>query len=300
MTHNSPFAEIVNKVCDLLVTEYVFPDVANRVSVAVESNLREGRYDVGLDHQTFAERLTLDLRLSSGDQHVRVRYSETPHVELTSAERVHEQNDRVAHCAAMNFGIERIELLANNIGYIDVREFVELSLSGPTLTAALNRMSEAAALIFDLRQCVGGDPATVAWCCSYLFDKRVQLSALVMRDPSVSEQYWTSDWVPGPRFGQTKPVFVLTANFTFSGAEAFAYDLQSYGRASVVGETTGGGAHACNLHWLDDHFNFLLPGCRAVNPVTYTNWESVGVTPDVECDAKDALREAQALAVGNA
>ena len=291
------FAALVNKVRDLLVGEYVFPDVASRVSSALASNLLEGRYGNETDSESFTSILTSDLRRLSGDQHLRVRFSETAHIELTSAERVHEQNDRVSHCAAMNFGIERVERLPGNIGYIDVREFVELALAGPTFTAAMNLVSSTDALIFDLRQCVGGDPATVAWCCSYLFDSRVQLSALVMRDPSVSEQYWTSDWVPGPRFGQKKPVLVLTAKFTFSGAEAFAYDLQSYGRARVVGETTGGGAHACNLHWLDAHFNILLPGCRAVNPLTHTNWESAGVTPDVQCDANDALREAQGLAM---
>ena len=300
MTHNKTFATIVNKVRYLLLAEYVFPEVAIRVSSTLATNLVEGRYGTNADMASFASMLTADLRELSGDQHLRVRYDETAHVELTYEQRVHEQNDRVAHCAAMNFGIERVERLQGNIGYVDIREFVELALAGPTLTAAMNLVASTDALIVDLRQCVGGDPATVAWCSSYLFDKRVQLSALVMRDPSVSEQYWTSDWVPGPRFGQTKPVFVLTANFTFSGAEAFAYDLQSYGRARVVGETTGGGAHACNLHWLDAHFNFLLPGCRAVSPITHSNWEAVGVAPNVKCDAKDALTEAQALAVGKA
>lgn len=297
VVHIEKFAAIVNKVRGLLTAEYVFPEVAIRVSEALALNLIEGRYGDETENESLASLLTADLRQLSGDQHLRVRYSEISHVELTSAERAHEQNDRGAHCAAMNFGVDRVERLSGNIGYIDVREFVELALAGPTFTAAMNLVASTEALIFDLRQCVGGDPATVAWCCSYLFDRRVQLSALVMRDRSISEQYWTSDWVPGPRFGQKKPVLVLTAKFTFSGAEAFAYDLQSYGRARVVGETTGGGAHACNLHWLDAHFNFLLPGCRAVNPITHTNWELVGVTPDVKCDADDALQKAQGLAM---
>lgn len=72
----------------------------------------------------------------------------------------------------------------------------------------------------------------------------------------------------GQRFAGENLVYVLTANFTFSGAEQLAYDLQACGRATVVGEVTGGGAHACNLYWLDSHFNLLMPECRPVNPIT--------------------------------
>ena len=156
------FAALVNKVRDLLVAEYVFPDVASRVSSALASNLLEGRYGNETDSESFTSILTSDLRRLSGDQHLRVRFCETAHIELTSAERVHEQNDRVSHCVAMNFGVERVERLPGNIGYIDVREFVELALAGSTFTAAMNLVSSTDALIVDLRQCVGGDPATVA------------------------------------------------------------------------------------------------------------------------------------------
>ena len=160
--HNKIFAATVNKVRDLLEAEYFFPDVASRVTSALALNLSGGRYSGETDSQSFASILTSDLRQLSGDQHLRVRYSETAHVELTSAERVYEQNDRVSHCAAMNFGIGRVERLPINIGYIDVREFVKLALAGPTFTAAMNLVSSTDALIVDLRQCVGGDPATVA------------------------------------------------------------------------------------------------------------------------------------------
>ena len=100
----------------------------------------------------------------------------------------------------------------------------------------------------------------------------------------------------GTRFGGLKPVFVLTSRYTFSGAEQFAYDLQTPRRVKVVGAVTGGGAHACSFHWLTGHVNLLLPECRPVNPITGSNWEKIGVKPDIRRSAKTALTKALQLA----
>jgi C-terminal processing protease CtpA/Prc len=94
------------------------------------------------------------------------------------------------------------------------------------------------------------------------------------------------------RFGGGKPLAIAVANFTFSGAEMLAYDLQSLGRATIVGTTTGGGAHACAFHWPTSHFSLLLPEARPVNPITGANWEGFGVVPDVSCSERDALQVA--------
>ncbi|HET6980827.1 MAG TPA: S41 family peptidase, partial [Myxococcaceae bacterium] len=79
---------------------------------------------------------------------------------------------------------------------------------------------------------------------------------------------------------------------TFSGGEELAYDLQSLRRATLIGETTGGGANLTGGHTLDDWFVIAVPWARAVNPVTKSNWEGVGVRPDVATKATAALDEA--------
>ena len=270
---------------------YVFPDVAETVARNVEAAAASGRYDKQ-SADTFCEQLTTDLRQWSDDAHLRVRYSATPYRPLTGDEVVREQSDRRAHCERISFGIASVGMLLDNIGYIDIREFVELSLSADVITAAMSKISHCAALILDLRACVGGDPEAVTWLASYLFDKPMQLSTLEPRN-AASESCWTEAHVPGERFDVTKPVFVLTANFTFSGAEQFAYDLQTLKRITVVGERTGGGAHACNFHWINEYFNLLLPECRPVHPITGTNWEKTGVAPDLPCDADVALAVAK-------
>lgn len=42
----------------------------------------------------------------------------------------------------------------------------------------------------------------------------------------------------------------------------------------------------------------MIPAGRAENPVTKTNWEGVGVTPDVAVDEKQAFRDAMLDALG--
>ncbi len=288
--------QLLEKIRSEVAQRYVFPDVGYRVSCELAQLWSHGHFPHDDGAHQFAEKVTAELRRLCDDSHIRVRYAKEAHIEAAAEEVVREQNDRRAHCEEMAFGIERVERLPSNIGYVDIREFVELSLAAPAVSAAMTLVAKTKALILDLRNCVGGDPITVAWLASYLFDRRTQLSTFMLRDESKSEQFWTSEGVPGPKFGGAKPVYVLTANFTFSGAEQLAYDLQGCRRAKIVGEVTGGGAHACNLYWLDPHFNLLLPECRPVNPVTGSNWEKVGVKPDVLTTQAAAFDEAVRLA----
>jgi C-terminal processing protease CtpA/Prc len=150
-------------------------------------------------------------------------------------------------------------------------------------------------LIIDLRDNGGGRPDMVAYLSSYLFDSRTHLNDLWTRRTDKTEEFWTRDTIPGRRFGGVKPVYVLTSAQTFSGGEEFTYNLKNLKRATIVGETTGGGAHPVSGHRIDEHFRIDVPFARAINPITHTNWEGVGVTPDVVVPAKDALDTAQRL-----
>jgi C-terminal processing protease CtpA/Prc len=86
---------------------------------------------------------------------------------------------------------------------------------------------------------------------------------------------------------------VLTAKRTFSAAELFSYDLKRLKRATLIGETTGGGAHTVAPHQIDHHFFIRVSFDQFVNPITKTNWENTGVEPDIMVPAADALDEAR-------
>ena len=194
-------------------------------------------------------------------------------------------------------GIEKVERLPGNVGYIELRGFHGTSPeASAAASAAMSSLADADVLIVDLRRNGGGSPHMVALITSYLFDAPVHLNSLYSRERDRTDDFWTTREVVGERFGGNKPVFVLTSKRTFSGAEEFSYNLKALKRATIVGETTGGGAHPGALRRLNPRFAMFVPTGRAINPVTKTNWEGTGVAPDVEVAADQALEKALELA----
>ncbi|MCB1025083.1 MAG: hypothetical protein KDB79_11870, partial [Acidobacteria bacterium] len=166
---------------------------------------------------------------------------------------------------------------------------------GDVYTAALNYIAGADALIIDLRFNGGSmNENAIPFICSYFFEKPVHLNSIYWRPGNFTRQFWTYAVVPGKRF-LNKPIYVLTSNRTFSGAEEITYDLKNLKRATIVGEATGGGAHGGGDKRINDHFSVWIPLGRAINPITRTNWEGTGVSPDVEIVTNKALYKAQLM-----
>ncbi|MBS0319940.1 MAG: S41 family peptidase, partial [Proteobacteria bacterium] len=190
------------------------------------------------------------------------------------------------------YGIARVERLPGNVGYLDLRGFGPAEFTGEAYTAALSLLAGTDAMIVDLRHNGGGDPSAVAYFMSHFFatgDRR-HLNDIYSRPTDRTDQFWT---VP-VKVHYTRPVYVLTSKHTFSGGEECAYDFQTQKRATLVGETTGGGANPGDMVALVDDFVVFIPTGRAINPITRTNWEHVGVKPDVPMDAAQAKQYAYA------
>jgi C-terminal processing protease CtpA/Prc len=245
----------------------------------------------------FAQQLNDEVRALSHDKHMRVDYSARPMP--PRAENAQPSPDDIARerkqLEDANCGFDKAEVLPGNVGYLKFNFFAPVDLCGATASAAMTFLASTRALIIDLRENGGGQPEMVAWVASYLFDARTHLNDLWTRSTDSTEAYWTTDSVPGRKFGGTKPVYVLTSSRTFSGGEEFTYDLQTQKRATVVGETTGGGAHPVRGRRIDEHFMIGVPFARAINPITHTNWEGKGVEPDVKVPAGDALARAEEM-----
>jgi hypothetical protein len=145
------------------------------------------------------------------------------------------------------------------------------------------------ALIIDLRGNGGGDTMMIGLLSSYFFEEPVHLNSFYMRETDSMQQFWTTSFVDGRKMTDV-PIYVLTSRHTFSGAEEFTYNLKNLTRATIVGETTGGGAHPVDHHGFP-HLQVVVrvPFGRAINPITGTNWEGTGVEPDIQCDAGKAL-----------
>jgi len=196
-----------------------------------------------------------------------------------------------------NFGIRQVERLDGNVGYLDVRRVAVPANAGPAITAAMELVAGSYALVIDLRHNGGGSPEGVVFWCSYLVDERpTHLNDIFHADTGETRQFWGLPYVPGTRY-LDRPVYVLTSGRTFSGGEDFAYTLQALGRATVVGETTGGGAHPTRGFPISAAVHIGVPFARSVNPVTGTNWQGTGVVPDVPADEGRAYDVAYARAL---
>ncbi len=261
---------------------------------AVLANEKAGAYDSITDGDAFATRLTKDLRAVSHDKHLGVNFSpfKMPDRKEPSREELNRMQEQMkrANCA-----FKKVEILPGNIGYVKFDGFMPATDCAPTVVAAMGFVAHTDALIFDIRENGGGDPAMVSLIASFLFDKPTHLNDLYNRKANSTQQFWTLSYIPGDRLPK-QPVYVLTSSRTFSGAEEFAYDLQTQKRATIVGEITGGGAHPVGGHPVADYFMIGVPFAKAVNPVTKTDWEGIGIQPEVKVPAADALTTAQSLA----
>jgi C-terminal processing protease CtpA/Prc len=291
---------VIEALADKLERYYVFPDVGGRIITHLRARLAAGKYDGIEAGGVFCDTLTEDLRAINNDLHLRVRHSVDPRP-LYVEEDISDNPERIEEyrqeAAARNFGFHKVEILPGNIGYLEQWRLDDAKFASATAIASMNLLASTRALIIDLRANGGGDPVLVALLCTFLFDGEPRhLNSFYSREDDKTRQFWTLPWVPGPRY-LDKPVYVLTAKRTASGAEELAYNLQQMQRATIVGATTAGAAHPVGLYQLTPHFEASISNARAINPLTGTNWEGVGVIPDVPVAPEQALTTAHRMAL---
>ncbi len=280
-----------------LKESYVYPETAKKMNDDLHDRQKHGEFDAVTDGDVFAALLTKDLQAVSHDKHLHVNYSpyKLPPDNKNDEPSPEEKERYRKEMERSNCGFAKAEILTGNIGYLKFNFFANPEFCGATAIAAMNFLAHVNAIIFDLRDNGGGDPDMIALISTYLFNKPTHLNDLYNRKEDETTQHWTLPYVPGNRLPDA-PAFVLTSKMTFSGAEEFSYNLKNLKRATLVGETTGGGAHPVSGHRIDDHFTIGVPFARAVNPVSKTNWEGTGVTPDVPANSSEALDVAEKLA----
>ena len=283
---------VIDGAIDHLRRAYIFADVAEKMAEALRAHGRKKAYDAITSGQAFAETLTRHLQEVSRDKHLRVLYRAEGFPQRSGPLSPEDRARMRAEERRGNFGFQRVERLDGNVGYIELLGFSgSPDASGPAV-AAMNFVGGTDALIFDLRRNGGGSPAMIGLISSYLFDDVVHLNDFYIRESDTRRQFWTTPHVQGTRYGGAKPVYVLTSNRTFSAAEEFTYNLKNLKRATIVGETTGGGAHPGGVRPITNHFGIWVPNGRAINPITKTNWEGTGIEPHIGVEAAKALAAA--------
>jgi hypothetical protein len=293
---------IVDEIAALFNKNYIFAETAKKVEEALRAKLAAGDFDRLAAAPDFAGAVSAVILEVSKDRHTGFAFNPAMAEDLRrlmsrSEEEAKKVRERQLEDARRdNFGFRKVERLPGNIGYLDFRAFQSPGEAGATAVAAMNFLAYCDAVIVDLRQNGGGDPAQIQLISSYFFDEPVHLNDLYARATDRTENFWTLPYVPGAKAAKAD-LYILTSARTFSGAEEFTYNMKNLKRATVIGETTGGGAHPTDTMIVQNDFLLRVPVARAINPVSKTNWEGTGVTPDIAVPAAEAFDRAYAMAV---
>jgi hypothetical protein len=293
-------SQLINSITDSLNRHYIFPEKAVAISGYLQSQLKKNAY-AGLlgSPEKLAEQIGHDISVAHHDPHMRVKFDPgfiPQQISQPSPEEVqHVKN----YWKENNYMFKKAEILPGNIGYLPFDLFTDdIAAAKPTITAALKFLINANALIIDLRNNMGGSPQMVSLLESYFFKEKTHMNDLINRT-NMDTTFLYADPAKSDSVYLPMPVYILTAQHTFSGAEDFSYGMQVAKRAIVVGETTGGGAHPQMPFSVGQGFMVFIPFARSINPVTQTDWEGKGVIPDAKATANKAFTKAQEMIFSN-
>ncbi|HYR27117.1 MAG TPA: S41 family peptidase [Thermoanaerobaculia bacterium] len=287
--------EVAEAFAKIIDTTYVLPEEAKKMVAAVRAKIASGAYDGLEPAQALVAQLVKDVRAVNNDRHLGLSIAK----EIVPIETEEQREKRlrpkmIEDAKRSNYGIAKAEKLEGNIGYLDITHFPPADVAGPAADAAMAQLAGTDALIIDARRHRGGDPGMVAHVVSHFVPPGTLINTIYSRDKAEPQLFHAAKIAAKP---YAKPVYVLTSRQTFSGGEELASDLQSMGRGKIYGEVTGGGAHPTGAFRIHERFVALIPSQRSVNPITKTNWEGIGVKPDVAVPAADALRAAHVAAL---
>jgi len=284
----SEIAGLIDSVSVLLKDYYVFPEVATKIEKHLKSQEAIGVFKNITSKSEFAERLTSEMQMISKDKHMRCffRSGNTNNNRSISRPNVDKDYEKITN--DKHLGFIRTGMLNDKIGVLDIYNFPGSKQAEKSVDEAMKIISSASVIIIDLRRNGGGSPECIRYICSYFFEKPTHINSIYWRSTNQTVDYITFEKVNGKKMANI-PVFVLTSSFTFSGGEEFAYNFQTQKRGILIGETTGGGANPGDVFTINDDFTIFIPTGRAINPITKTNWEGVGVKPDIETESKKAF-----------
>lgn len=294
----------VIKLSEIMLDYYILKDKGKEASEILKNNLKQKKY-YSFNGGELANELVKDLHAITNDKHLMIKFYPEGNAEVdylfeeTNKDKDYEPNkNALKRSRRNNYGFKEVSVSNLNIGYLKFNGFYDIRNSETTKTtaAAMEFLSHTNGLILDLTDNTGGDPNTLQFLFSYFFavEPPTHYNTFHFRDGSDNyiEKY-TLPYTPGSRLSNV-PLFVIIGENTFSAGEALAYALKALKRATIIGNVSGGGAHAADFKLINKYFDMSIPLARAINPITNTNWEGVGVIPDVEIDLNKAKEYAQA------
>ncbi|AKF85853.1 hypothetical protein MFUL124B02_17695 [Myxococcus fulvus 124B02] len=296
----------VETLAGMLEAGYVHPETGKRYAAMLRANLDQGAYQAYVDRAELASRLTADLQAVSADGHLRV---------IPSDGRPRGPRERGPRRPRGTPGLEPISdarWLADGIAYLRLNAFPGDEETVAAVDQFMRAHATAKVLILDARTHRGGGPREMNVLLSYLFAQETLLAYMdtprrnlalecgppedvMMREGQGPEGILRREHRVHPNTTESRlfraRVFYLVSKRTASAAEHLALALQRTGRATLVGEPTAGANHFACPQPLGDSLAVVLPVGRTVDPDTGKDWEGVGITPDIQIPADQALDE---------
>jgi C-terminal processing protease CtpA/Prc len=195
--------------------------------------------------------------------------------------------------AVLNFKVPRIHRfgdvepvefrkLDHRTAYLRFLKMDRTAISPEALKRVLEQAMDSAALIIDVRHCVGGDAPIVGMVGGMLLGPNVELQKTVRREQSPLDKNVPSERTSDFGAVYKGKVILLTDGNTESSPEILAAALKEFGRAYLVGQTTRGAFNGY-MEGLDLPFDFgilVIPIDRSVSP-RGKEYEGIGVGPDL-------------------
>lgn len=299
-------AAVVASLNASLKDNYVFPDMARKIAPILQQHLTAGDYNVATTQDAFARKLTEDLINISGDYHffvgVDAKWIADYRAKADPARKAELRREETERLEQTNFGFDEVSRLTGNIGYIRLSYFADPEVAYETAAAAMRFVGNTDAVVIDLRSNNGGYLEMAQFIASYFFssDKDQLLFDYNYNEDGkrIERGQWVIPGLPGKRMVD-KPLYILTGSTSFSSAEWFSYAMKKLGRATLIGERTSGGAHPVTRKPIDDAFLIQVPIGQIRDPVDHSDFEGVGVQPDVPGPSIRALAVAHKLALEN-
>lgn len=283
---------LTNTLKSTITESYVLEENIEAITNALNALEKTDEFNEVSTKQALAKLLSYTIR--KHDKHFGVQWTDKT---LNKNKKKKKYEGWFTKLTRKNHGFNKVEILDGNVGYIDFWGFNNVSDEAKNKVASImNFVEDTDALIIDLRKNGGGSAVMIQLISSYFFDQKVHLNSFYNRKTKQLSEFWTFDDVKG-KIRPNVPIYILTSNKTFSAAEEFSYNFKHLNRATLIGENTGGGANPIFYFDLGSDFRASIPISKAVNPITKTNWESVGVTPHVKVEADDAFDVAYKIAL---
>lgn len=296
--------DILDSLNKKLIEFYIRPNAVQNIKTKLSENYKKGKYSKSSNPKEFASMLTTDIVDISKDLHFNVIYDpQWINDQLKSKDDLLRKKIRaqeLTEAQKKNFGFQQTRILEGNVGYLEFTYFHDPVEASEVATTALQFLSNTDALIIDLRKNNGGAMEMGQFISSYLFyNKDLPLYKYYYYESGrkkIDREMWLLPSVPGKRLDEID-IYILTSGITFSAAEWMSYSLQNLKRVTIVGEQTAGGAHPIDRKIITNGFSVNIPFGEVTDPITKTDFEGRGVTPDVPCKSEDAVNVAHLLAL---